>query len=148
MGRDDFDVPQVELLVAAMVSAPDPLRMLLTRHGGGRWHFPDGEIRLYEMFVEAVSRSFKKDLGIVPAEIDQRVCFPTNRFSRSEDPFLCRHFVTLHFNVILTVDAQLMPANGIEFAWFPIDSYKDPSFSAQVYLTTAEIFRRLDKERK
>ncbi len=132
------------VLVAAIISEPDPPRVLLTKHEGhGRWHFPDGEVGSRERLAAAMHRSFQRDLGVGPAKIDERACLPTDTINFSKD----LHLVTLHLIVSLPSGAQFMPRSGIEFAWFPLDSHKDPSFVRKALASTYDIFCRLDADK-
>ncbi len=132
------------LLVAALISMPDPLRMLLTRHGeNGLWHFPDGEVLFGESIAEAITRNLDTDLGVTPAEINEQACLPTETIN----PAKGTHIVTLHFIVSLPVGVQLLPKPGMDYAWFPVDSGEDPTFVSQVRPSTYEILRFINEDK-
>ena len=122
------------LLVAALISKPDPLRMLLTRHKGhGLWHFPDGEVRKNETLFESLKRSLKADIGVVPTAIDMRV-IPIDRINRDKNT----HILTLHIFTSLPTDAQFVQREGIETFWLPMATgqYSPP---IRLLASTAEI---------
>ncbi len=137
------------LLVAALISKSKKGRfpdMLLTQHeGSDLWHFPDGKPRFLESFVDTLNRSLQKDIGVIPAEIDER-----NRLwltTLDINPDKRTHIVTMHFIVRLPVDEQILSGSRINFMWFPMDPRQRPS-AMKFRPSTAEIIRRLDEDKK
>ena len=132
------------VLVAALISMPNPLRMLLTQHSGSRhWHFPDGEVAFGETIAKTIRRSLNEDLRVTPEEIDERVCMPTDTINMAKKT----HFVTLHFVVRLPIGLQIMPRKGLKVYWCSTDP-RDHSNLYPLMPSTVEIFRRLNENIK
>ena len=127
------------ILVAALIHDRDRKSVLLTRHDGHRrWHFPDGELNPGERIVEAVTRSLKEDLGLLPAEVDDRFCLPTDTILL-ERGF---HAVTLHFPVHLPAEPVFAPKIGLEMRWQSLGVRAMPG-SHELLTSTAEVLHRL-----
>jgi hypothetical protein len=125
------------ILVAALIYNPKSRCLLLTRHAGSqRWHFPDGEFSFHQGFVHSVYEALKDDLQAVVNFVHTNQCMPI--VTRDAN------ILTLHFVVDVHPQSVFLPKTGLEFGWFPKDSWKDnKTFEKQVLPSTFEVFCRL-----
>ena len=145
MAKDESPLFMIETKVAAMISKPDPLSVLLVRDvAGGLWHFPDGKIVFGETFGEAIANNLYYDLAVTTAKVDTSAEMPAQIISETKE----EHVIVMHFNVILPDDAELLPRPGIEFAWLHWDLCTSPAFLKLVSLSTAKIIRQFSEDGK
>ncbi len=125
------------ILVAALITKPDTLSFLLTKHAGNQyWHFPDGERVGNESFALTLHRSVEDDLGVVVSLIRDVVCMPT--FKQTKD----QHILTLHFVVNLIDQDRLVLRQGLEYMWLGLDPAKHPP-GIRLLSSTSEVLWRL-----
>jgi hypothetical protein len=124
--------------VAALIYNPKSRCLLLTRHAGSRrWHFPDGEFTFGQDFVHAMFDALKEDFQAVVNFVHTEQCIPIVTIDA--------RILTLHFVVDAHLQSGFSAKKGLEYAWFPMDSWKDRTFEKQVLASTFQVFYRLEE---
>lgn len=99
------------VLVSALIT-DNMNRALVTKHGTGRWHLPDGDVRHLESSRDALFRSVLEDLG-VKINIDGRPFYMNETLNHERGS----HMITLFYRASIMPNQTFLLRTGFRMSY-------------------------------